>query len=94
MTAAGRHDATASLLGYMYQVHVALLELMRRAAETPAIAMRMEVLDDVSFEVEASPMELLQTKHPTQGSGQREDTYARVANGRGTEVPCGARLTY
>ena len=76
MTAAGRHDATASLLGYMYQVHVALLELMRRAAETPAIAMRMEVLDDVSFEFEASPMELLQTKHRLARTATLADTSA------------------
>lgn len=63
MTAAGRHDATASLVGYLYQVHVALLELLRRSATAPSMAMRMEVLDDVSFEVDASPNELLQTKH-------------------------------
>ena len=57
------HDASASVLGYLYQVHTALLKLLRRNRQSPGIALTIEKLDDVAFEVGGSPLELLQAKH-------------------------------
>jgi ABC-3C protein len=57
------HEASASVLGYLYQVHTALLELLRRNRQSPGIALTIEKLDDVAFEDGGSPVELLQTKH-------------------------------
>jgi hypothetical protein len=57
------HDASASALGYLHQAKVALAELLRRTRRQPAINLRLEMLDDVTFEAEGTPIELLQVKH-------------------------------
>lgn len=57
------HDAAASAIGYMYQVELGLVELLSRATDNPSIAVRFELLDDVSFEADGTPEELLQAKH-------------------------------
>jgi hypothetical protein len=57
------HEAAASAVGYLYQVQVALVELLYRSRRVPDAAMTIERLDDIAFEENGSPVELLQTKH-------------------------------
>jgi len=56
-------DATASMLGYLYQVRLALLDSLRRLRRLGTFSVSIETLDDVAFEKQGSPTELLQTKH-------------------------------
>jgi hypothetical protein len=59
------HDASASALGYLYQSQWPLAELVRLASERPDQSMSIEMYDDVSWEEDGSPKELLQIKyHP------------------------------
>lgn len=53
-------DASASALGYLYQVRYALLLLL---GATPRDEISVEFLDDIAFEREGEPRELFQTKH-------------------------------
>ena len=62
-------SAAASALGYRYQCRVALLGALRRVKSSPDLIIKIECLDDVSFEANGTPAELLQTKHSvTKGS--------------------------
>lgn len=54
-------SANASALGYFYQARYALFLLLVKA--DVGIEMAVEKLDDISFEQNGSPIELLQTKH-------------------------------
>ena len=65
---AGQHNASASAIGYLYQVNWCLLELLRQAPERPDQAISLETHDDVAWEESGSPVELLQTKHHVRGS--------------------------
>jgi hypothetical protein len=60
---AGQHDASASAIGYLYQVNWCLVELLERAPERPDQAISLETHDDVAWEESGSPVELLQAKH-------------------------------
>ncbi|MEN3539652.1 ABC-three component system protein [Microbispora sp. ZYX-F-249] len=60
---AGQHDASTSAIGYLYQVNWCLLELLRKAPNRPDSAISLELYDDVSWEENGTPQELLQTKH-------------------------------
>jgi hypothetical protein len=60
---AGQHDASASAIGYLYQVNWCLVELLRCAPDRPDQAISLETHDDVAWEESGSPVELLQTKH-------------------------------
>src|SRR4051812_38285822 len=55
-------SAAGPMVGYLYQVRVALLWAIRRS---PAgdFTVSIETLDDVSFEVGGEPNAVLQTKH-------------------------------
>jgi hypothetical protein len=53
-------SANAATLGYFYQARFALLKLLQ--AEVDA-EMSLERLDDVAFEQDGTPIQLLQTKH-------------------------------
>jgi hypothetical protein len=57
------HDASASALGYFYQSQWPLVEIVRRASERPDLKMAIEMYDDVSWEEDGMPVELLQIKH-------------------------------
>lgn len=57
------HGASASALGYLYQVDWALLELLRNGKHRPDYGVTLEKDDDVSWEKDGSPTELLQLKH-------------------------------
>lgn len=56
-------SATDSALGYLFQIRLALLSSLRRLAKDAAFTVYLETLDDVVFEEEGSPIELLQLKH-------------------------------
>ena len=55
-------NAAASMLGYLYQVRVALLWAIRQS-RVGDFSVSVETLDDVSFEVDGDPIAVLQTKH-------------------------------
>lgn len=57
------HGASHSALGYLYQSQWPLLQLLRRSGEQPDMALTLELHDDVSWEQEGKPVELLQIKH-------------------------------
>lgn len=67
------HDASASAIGYLFQVRWALLALVRESKVRPDLALTLEILDDVAFEQQGSATELLQVKHHLQGAGQLGD---------------------
>ncbi len=55
-------NAAPSMLGYLYQVRVALLWAIRQS-RVGDFTVSVETLDDVSFEVDGDPVAVLQTKH-------------------------------
>ena len=56
-------NASAAGLGYLYQVRYALYLLLERAKDDERSGVSVERLDDVAFEKDGSPEELLQLKH-------------------------------
>jgi hypothetical protein len=60
---AGQHNASASAVGYLYQVNWCLTELLENAPVKPDQAISLETHDDVAWEESGSPVELLQSKH-------------------------------
>lgn len=67
------HSAAQSAAGYLYQARLALAEALRYAYVDSGIEIAVERLDDVSFEKDGSPVELLQTKHHLKKSGDLTD---------------------
>jgi hypothetical protein len=66
-------DATASMLGYLFQVRVALLDSLKRLRAVGSFTVTVEALDDVAFQGDGSPLELLQTKHHITRQGSLGD---------------------
>lgn len=58
-----QYSASASLLGYIYQCRLALLETLKRLKSDPDIAVTIETLDDVVFEKDGEPTDVIQVKH-------------------------------
>jgi hypothetical protein len=56
-------SATDSVLGYLYQIRLALLSSLQRISRDESFSVYLETLDDVVFENNGSPLELLQLKH-------------------------------
>jgi len=56
-------SAVDSLTGYLYQVRYALLDALRRAKDDVRFSVSIETLDDIVFESDGQPVELLQAKH-------------------------------
>jgi hypothetical protein len=67
------HGAAPPALGYAYQAEVALVEFVRRAKIESATKLTIERYDDVAFETDGRPRELLQTKHHIRGVGNLGD---------------------
>lgn len=67
------HSAAHSAAGYLYQARLALAEALRYAYVDSGIEIAVEKLDDVSFEKDDNPLELLQTKHHLKKSGDLTD---------------------
>lgn len=63
------HSAASQALGYFHQCMWALVELGRRGSADPAVELRLEALDDIQFDSDGSPAELLQTKHHLGAAG-------------------------
>lgn len=70
----GNHSAAQSAAGYLYQARLALGEALRYAYVDSGIEIAVEKFDDVSFEKDGSPLELLQTKHHLKKSGDLTDS--------------------
>lgn len=71
------HDASASAIGYLYQVRWALLELLRGARSRPDMSLTLERLDDVAWEDSVGdPLSALQLKHHAVGQGSLSDKSA------------------
>ena len=60
---ADQHNASASAVGYLYQVNWCLIELLESGPVKPDQAISLETHDDVAWEESGSPVELLQSKH-------------------------------
>lgn len=58
-----KFSAADPALGYLYQVRCALLWSLQRLKEEATFETSIETLDDVAFEANGTPIELLQTKH-------------------------------
>jgi hypothetical protein len=56
-------SAADAALGYLYQIRLALLSALERVSRDETFAAYLETLDDVVFETDGSPAELLQLKH-------------------------------
>ena len=56
-------SATDSALGYLYQIRLGLLSSLRRLSRDASFTVYFETLDDVVFEEDGTPVELLQLKH-------------------------------
>jgi hypothetical protein len=72
------HSAASSALGYLYQTQWPLLELLRRSEERPDHAVSLELHDDVAWEDDGTPVELLQLKHHLRERGGLGDRDADV----------------
>lgn len=60
----GQFSAADSLVGYLYQMRVALLWSLERLPAGADFVVSIETLDDVTFETKGgTPQELVQTKH-------------------------------
>ncbi len=66
-------SAAQSHLGYLYQCRFALLCALRKTRSGHGFLLRLETLDDVVFEAEGAPAELLQTKHHLRGPADLTD---------------------
>jgi hypothetical protein len=62
----GQFSANASALGYLYQSRYALLLLLGANLDSE---MSLERFDDIAFEQEGTPTQLLQTKHQINSTG-------------------------
>lgn len=60
---ASNFSADASALGYLFQIRAALLLFLRQGKEHPDLAISIEKFDDIAFEKDGTPTELIQTKH-------------------------------
>jgi len=72
MSNTSQFDASASMLGYIYQIRYALYLSLRKLpeiADPERFNVSIEKLDDIAFDDDGSPEELLQTKfHGSQGN--------------------------
>lgn len=69
--------AAPSMVGYLYQVRLALLWAIRRS-RTSDFVVSLETLDDVSFEVGGEPLAVLQAKHSLKAAATLTDLNAEL----------------
>lgn len=69
MNGTDKHSGSAApaATGYLYQCQYALWHLIRMGRQGRCGGIRLETRDDVEFEAEGTPLELLQTKHRKAG---------------------------
>jgi hypothetical protein len=70
-------SAAPSMVGYLYQVRLALLWAIRRS-RTSDFVVSLETLDDVSFEVGEEPLAVLQAKHSLKAAANLTDLSAEL----------------
>lgn len=70
-------SAAPSMVGYLYQVRLALLWAIRRS-RTCDFVVSLETLDDVSFEVNGEPLSVLQAKHSLNAAANLTDLSAEL----------------
>lgn len=58
-----KFSAAASMQGYIFQCRFALLETLKRLKADTRISVAIETLDDVVFEKDGNPTEIIQIKH-------------------------------
>lgn len=66
------------MIGYVYQVRMALVEALRRLRAEASFLIQIEKLDDVSFESDGKPSEIFSVKHHQTREGNLADTSADV----------------
>ncbi len=67
------HEAAASAMGYLFQCRCALMEGLRAVQDNPQLLISIEKFDDVAFEVNGEPTDLIQTKHHIGKTGDLTD---------------------
>jgi len=68
-----RHQASAPMLGYLYQVRYALALLLE--ADNEQVSVCIEKFDDIAFSEDGSnPIDLIQLKHHIKGRGNLSNT--------------------
>jgi hypothetical protein len=68
-----KHDASESATGYFYQCRYALFAALREMSASPDLEISIEKFDDIAFEKNGDPVELIQTKHHINGIGNLTD---------------------
>lgn len=68
-TKANKHEAAAAATGYLYQCRYALLVGLQAIADNPEFQLSIEKFDDVAFESDGDPVQLLQLKHHVKKAG-------------------------
>ena len=58
-----KFSAAPSAAGYFYQARLALVLALAKSNQVETVEVAIERLDDISFEANGAPLELLQTKH-------------------------------
>ena len=74
--AGNTHEASASAAGYLFQCRYALYAGLRAIPYTPQLEISVEKFDDVGFETQGEPTELIQTKHHIGKQGNLTDASA------------------
>ena len=72
----GQFSAAASAAGYLYQARLALLLCLPHVNSGTDVEVTIERFDDISFQEDGSPFELLQTKHHVNRVGSLTDASA------------------
>ena len=70
------HEASASAVGYLFQCRYALFAGLRAIPNAPGLEISIEKFDDVGFEAQGVPTELIQTKHHMGKQGNLTDASA------------------
>jgi hypothetical protein len=73
MASMDKFSAAGPAAGYLYQARLALAEALRFAYADSGVEIAVERFDDVSFEKNGAPLELLQTKHHLHHAGDLTD---------------------
>ncbi len=63
ISTSNQFSAADSALGYLYQARLGLLWALKRLKDSSDFVVSLETIDDVTFESDGQPDELLQTKH-------------------------------
>ncbi|MFF4323309.1 ABC-three component system protein [Streptomyces sp. NPDC001568] len=89
--ASSAHEASASAMGYLFQAQFALLELLRGREDRPDGAISLELHDDVAWEQDGRPIDLLQVKHHIRGvrtlGDKDDDVWRTIKSWMDTHAP-------